>query len=229
MITAELALANRILTAERVLDAFGHVSVRSPKRPDRYLLARSRAPELIEVSDILEFDLDSRAIEATDAALYAERVIHGEIYRLRPDVMAVCHHHAAAFLPFCITGEDYLPIMPLGAVGGLRPPFWDQREGFGDTNLLVKTRDEGRSLARALGANNLVLMKRHGVTVVGASLQELVFRAIYSCRNAESQWQALAVGPVDALSAGETEAAAQSASPAIRRAWELWVNRQAGQ
>ncbi len=108
----ELALANRMLANEGVLDAFGHVSVRHPQNPNRYLLSRSRAPELVEPGDVLEYDLDSKPVVPPTMRLYSERVIHGEIYKARPDVMAVCHHHAPSIMPFCITGEKLVPVYP---------------------------------------------------------------------------------------------------------------------
>jgi hypothetical protein len=147
----ELALANRIVANEGVLDAYGHVSMRHPDDPDRYLLSRSLAPELVTPDDLIEYDLDSRPVRDTNIAQYSERVIHGEIYKARPDVMSVCHHHAPAFMPLLATRTDYVPVFALGSIGGSKPPFWDQRDEFGDTNLLVVKPAEGAALARALG------------------------------------------------------------------------------
>lgn len=222
-----VALANRILAHEGVLDAFGHVSVRHPDDPNRYLLSRSRAPELVEPTDILEYTLDSVPVVKPTVSLYSERVIHGEIFKARPDVMAVCHHHAPAFMPLCITRTDYVPVFHLGASGGRMPPFWDQRDEFGDTNLLVVKPEEGASLARTLGQHQMVLMVRHGVTVVGTSVQDLVFRCYYSCRNAEYQTQSGILGPIGPLSAGEIEKGASiaTATTGLVRAWEYWTVR----
>ena len=139
--------------------------MRHPRDPDRYLLSRSRAPELVSPADVIEYDLDSDPLTPTSEKLYAERVIHGEIYKARPDVMAVVHHHAPAMMPFCITGTPLVPVFHLGATIGASVPFWDQHDEFGDTNLLVVKPEEGASLARALGRSNLVLMNRHGATV----------------------------------------------------------------
>ena len=150
-IVAELALANRILANEGVLDAFGHVSARHPGDPGRYLLPRARSPGLVEPGDILEFTLDSEPVKPPKVHMYAERVIHGCIYQARPDVMAICHHHAPAVMPFAIAGKPIVPVFHLGAAGGEDMPFWDQHDEFGDTNLLVVKPEEGRSLARALG------------------------------------------------------------------------------
>ena len=223
----ELTLANRILAHEGVLDAFGHVSVRHPNDPKRYLLSRSRGPELVEPADILEYDLDSEPLRPPTARLYSERVIHGEIYKARPEVTSVCHHHAPAVMPYAISGEDIVPVFHLGAVIGSKAPFWDQRDEFGDTNLLVIKPEEGRSLARALGPHWIVMMRRHGATVAGTSVRETVFRSIYSCRNAEFQTQARALGRVGQLTAGEVERArAHNLQPGpINRAWEYWTVR----
>src|SRR6202049_2396815 len=164
---AEPALANRILAHEGVLDAFGHVSMRHPADPGRYLLSRSRSPGLIEAADVLEYTLDSVPVKEPTVSLYAERVIHGCIYEARPDVMAVCHHHAPAVMPFAVAGKPIVPVFHLGGTMGEEAPFWDQHDEFGDTNLLVVKQEEGHSLARALAKHSVVMMNRHGATVVG--------------------------------------------------------------
>jgi len=225
----ELAVANRILGHEGVLDAFGHVSMRHPADPGKYLLPRSRSPELIEPDDIFEFTLDSAPIVPPKVQLYSERVIHGEIYKARPDVMAVCHHHAPAVMPFCITGEPLVPVFHLGATIGAKVPFWDSQDEFGDTNLLVVKPEEGASLARALGSHSVVLMRRHGATVVGAGLRELVFRSIFSCLNAIYLKDASRMGPIGPLTPGEIEmAGAINQIPSVPlRTWEYWATRLA--
>ncbi len=220
----ELIVSTRILANENVLDAFGHVSVRHPHDPQRYFISRHQAPELAEVSDLVELNLDSEPIKPTEFRLYSERVIHGEIYKARPDVHAVCHHHAHAMLPYAISGQELVPVFHLGAVIG-KVQFWDQRDDFGDTNMLVIKPEEGASLARALGPHSTVLMRRHGATVAGASLLELTFRTVFGCDNAKLQSQAIAHGHVDALSPGEAEltSAHQLRPPSMGRAWNYWV------
>src|SRR5215475_4291176 len=178
-----VARANRMIAHEGVLDAFGHVTMRHPTDPGRYLMSRSRAPELVQPDDILEFTLDSQPVKQTDMRLYGERVIHGGIYEARPDVNAVCHHHAPTILPYCISGMELKPIYHLGAAMGARVPFWDSRDDFGNTALVVIKPEEGRSLARALGKDWTVLMRRHGATVAGTDIRQLVFRTIYTCKN----------------------------------------------
>src|SRR5262249_12707939 len=228
----QIALANRMLANEGVLDAFGHVSLRHPGDPGRYLLSRSRSPAVIEPADVLEFTLDSEPVAPPKAALYAERVIHGCIYQARPDVMAICHHHAPAVMPFAIAGVAIVPVFHLGAAGGETVPFWNQHDEFGDTNLLVGKPQEGRPPARALGPHAAVLMNNHGATVVGRDLRELVSRAIFMCQNADYQLKAKALGNVATLTAGEARLAGViNALPNVtNRTWEYWTQRleQAG-
>jgi HCOMODA/2-hydroxy-3-carboxy-muconic semialdehyde decarboxylase len=223
----ELVIANRILSHEGVNDAFGHVSVRHPSDSNRYLLSRARAPLSVEPDDILEFKLDSEPAKRTSARLYAERVIHGCIYQARSDVMAVCHHHAPAVMPFCASGKPIVPVFHVGAVIGEQTPFWDQHDEFGDTNLLVVKEEEGHSLARALGRHSVVLMRRHGATVVGASLKELVSRSIILCQNAEYQMRAYMLGAPTPLRPGEAKLAGEiNAMPSVvARTWEYWSVR----
>src|SRR5215469_16571056 len=200
----ELAVANRILANEGIIDAFGHISARHPTDPNRYFISRHRASELVEPSDILEMTLDSKPVVPTNVRLYSEMVIHGEIYKVRPDVNSVCHHHAPSVLP-----------------------FWDSRDEFGDTNLLVRTPEEGASHARALGPHYMLLLRRHGASLAGKSLRECVFRSIYTTRNAELQLRAMAIGTLGPLSAGEVEKCGghNLGSRGVERAWEYWVTR----
>jgi ribulose-5-phosphate 4-epimerase/fuculose-1-phosphate aldolase len=226
----DLAVANRICSHEGIIDAFGHVSMRHPTRPDRYLISRSRSPELVEPADIYEYTLDSEPVTPLLDGIrgYGELVIHGEIYRARPDVNAVSHHHGMAFLPFCNSGEAPVALYHMGAQIGDRVPFWDSRDEFGDTSLLVLKPEEGRSLAKALGPHWLVLMRRHGATVAGRNLIELVFRTIYTYRNAELQLMCKTQGhALSPLTPGELKLARErNLEPRPQaRAWEYWSTR----
>ena len=225
----DLAAAYRVVANEGILDAFGHISVRNPDNPQRYFLSRSRAPALVQADDILEYDLDFNPIVPPVTRPYSERVIHGEIFKARPDVNAVCHHHAPSIMPFAISGMPLVPVFHLGAAMGRHAPFWDSRDEFGDTNLLVVKPEEGASLARALGKHAIVLMRRHGATVVGGELRELVFRTIYSAKNAEHQLAAHMLGHVSPLTDGEADMASQLnlAPGPLARAYEYWVRRLA--
>jgi ribulose-5-phosphate 4-epimerase/fuculose-1-phosphate aldolase len=225
----DVAIANRILANEGLLDAFGHVSMRHPAMPDRFLISRHRAPELVTAADIVELNLDGEPAVPTSFRLYGERIIHAAIYAARGDVMAICHHHAPAVMPYAIARAELVPVYHLGALMGPKVPYWDSQDEFGDTALVVVTPEEGRSLARALGPYWMVLMGRHGATVVGTSLREMVFRAVYAARNAELQTQAKLVGGVNRLTPAEAEkAAAYNLRPApMERAWDYWAMRLA--
>lgn len=118
-----LALANRILVRQGVLDAFGHVSPRNPDNADLFFLARSVGSELVIEDDILLFDADSQSVTATDVPLYSERVIHGTIYQARSDVAAVRHHHAPAIPPFCLADLKLRVVTQLGATIGTHVPL----------------------------------------------------------------------------------------------------------
>jgi ribulose-5-phosphate 4-epimerase/fuculose-1-phosphate aldolase len=224
----ELATANRIAANEGVLDTFGHVSMRHPDNPNRYFLSRSSAPDMVTAEGLIEYDLDSQPLRDPGVSQYSERVIHGEIYKARPDVMSVCHHHSPAFMPLLATGTDYVPVFHLAAVGGIRPPWWDQRDEFGDTNMLVVKPEEGASLARALGQHQLVMMWRHGVTIVGSSVRDCVYRAVQTCRNADFMVRAMSIGSiVSSLSPGEVNLARQitGKTTGLTRSWDYWVTR----
>lgn len=224
----DLALANRMVAHEGVLDAFGHISIRHPEKPDRYFLSCSRSPELVTPADIYEFDLESQPVSVpADVKLYGERVIHGCIYQARPDVQAVVHHHSGSMLPFCFTDRKLVAVYHLGASMGAEVPVWDMRDDFGETNLIVKTPEEGRSLATALGPNWIVLMRRHGVTVAGRTLPEVVFRSIWAARNAEYLLRGSEIGNVTPLSRSEIEQAeAYNLAPGpLGRSFEYWTRR----
>lgn len=223
----ELATANHILFDQGVLDGFGHVSARHPGRADRFLLSRNLAPALVSEDDVLEFDLDGEPVGVTGRKVYLERFIHGEIYRARPDVGAVVHSHAPSLLPFgIVAGVRFCPVCHMA--GFIRPdvPVFEIRAHAGEaSDLLIRDSGLGRDLVRCLGDHPLVLMRGHGATVVGTSLRQAVFRAVYTEVNARIQAAALGLGPVTGLTAGEAEAADAANDGQIGRAWEFWTLR----
>ena len=180
----DVVIANRILAHEGVVDAYGHVSVRHPLDPTRYLLSRSRAPELVERGDIVEFDLEGKSVSGDTRAPYLERFIHGAIYEARPDVQAVVHAHAEAVLPFTISATPLRPVVHMASFIGARIPVWDIRDNFGDTNLLVVNMAQGRDLARGLGGERVALMRGHGFVAAGRSLPEAIRIGVYMPVNA---------------------------------------------
>jgi HCOMODA/2-hydroxy-3-carboxy-muconic semialdehyde decarboxylase len=221
----DLVSANRILAHEQVIDGFGHISIRHPERPDRFFLSRSRSPELVTLDDLMEFDLDCKPIDQRGRAMYGERPIHGAIYKVRPDVNAVIHHHAHPILAFTFSHEKLRPVFHMGGVMGREVPSWDIRTRFGDTDLLVVTMDQGIDMARALGNNRMVLMRRHGCTIAANTLRQAVFIAVYSTDNAKLQLAAR--GELEYLSDGEIDATGGLLTMpiAMDRAWEYWARR----
>ena len=221
----ELVTALQILCNEGVLDTFGHISVRHPSDPGRFLIPYSAAPNCVTEQDIAELDLSSDPARPTERRLYSERFIHGSIYGARADIGAVIHHHPAALMPYCATGSAPLPISQAGAAMGKTVAFWDSRLEFGDTNLLVSDGEMGDSLARALGPDWIVLMRRHGVTVAGRNLHEAVYRAISACENAAYAATAQSEGGVEPLSDGELDAIQPNIPARSERAWQFWAER----
>jgi ribulose-5-phosphate 4-epimerase/fuculose-1-phosphate aldolase len=222
----ELVTANRILAREDVLDAYGHVSVRHPLDPERFLLACSRSPELVEYSDILEFDLNGQVIHAGGRKLYLERFIHAAIYEARPDIQSVVHSHAEDVLPFTMTTASLRAVIHNASRIGEHVPVWDIRDQFGDTNMLVANITQGRDLAKALAAENVVLMRGHGFAAAAGNLLDAVGLAVYLPKNARVLLKSMPLGEVKALSAGEIEQITSGPQAHdMKRAWEYWSQR----
>jgi len=222
LLVEKLAVANRILYRQGVVDSFGHVSVRHDKSPHHFLLARNMAPALVRRQDILVFDLDGTALDAGGQRVYLERFIHGEIYRARPDVQAVVHSHSPSVIPFGATRQPLRPIFHMCGFLGEGTSLFEIRDVAGDTDMLVSSNALGAALAAALGSRSAVLMRGHGSTVVGASLEQAVYRAVYTEVNAKLQMQAVALGDVMYLNAGEAAKTAATNETQVPRAWELW-------
>jgi len=221
-------LASRILNDRGVLDAYGHVSIRHPMKPDHYLLSRSLSPEFVTRSDIIEFKLDGTPVNDTRPA-YLERFIHGAIYEARPEINAVIHSHAEDVLPFSISKTTKMCcVAHVASDMGAHVPVWDIAEKFGDeTNLLVINMAQGRDMARALGKNAVVLMRGHGFSAASDGLLKLVRMSVYLPRNARILLAAMRLGEFKALSEGEIRTRNQfrAGSPEMQRGWEFWARR----
>ncbi|MGE3248199.1 MAG: class II aldolase/adducin family protein [Beijerinckiaceae bacterium] len=228
----DVVIANRILARNNVLDAYGHVAIRHPERADRYFLARSVSPAIVEPEDVIEFHLDGTPVDKEERRpLYLERFIHGGVFEKRPDVMATLHSHADEILPFSISKTTRLrPVIHACGDMGENIPVWDIADKFGDdTTLLVTNMDHGRDLAACLDCNRMALMRAHGFVCVGRTINDLVRLSVYIPRNARTQFAAMQMGEYKALSRGEIEArlALDPEAPAMRRGWEFWA-KEAG-
>ena len=221
----KLVIANRILYDQGVVDGFGHVSVRHDKSHDHFLLSCNRAPGLVRKADILAYDLNGDLAVPSDQRSYLERFIHSEIYRSRPDVMSVVHSHSVSVIPFGVTGQRLRPIFHMSGFLGSGSTLFEIREAGGNTDLLIRDMGLGKALAKSLGQHNCVLMRGHGSTVVGPSLEQAVYRAVYAEENAKLQLTSAALGPIEFLNAEEAQLAMTTVEGQVRRPWELWSQR----
>ncbi|NNF24912.1 MAG: class II aldolase/adducin family protein [Rhodobacteraceae bacterium] len=226
---ADLVTASRILAHEGICDAFGHISVRNPDDPSRFFLARAIAPELVTRDDILQFELDGTAVD-DDRKPFLERFIHGTLMQARPDIQSVVHSHSRGVIPFGVTGTPIRPLLHSCGVLGTDVPVWDANDAFGDTNLLISSNEMGADFARTLGGARAALMRGHGSTVVGRSIREAVYSAVYLDVNAQLQAAAMQIGTVKYLTDGEIsliQSRLADAKPdeGYDRAWQYWARR----
>jgi ribulose-5-phosphate 4-epimerase/fuculose-1-phosphate aldolase len=227
----DLVAANRILSDQGVVDGFGHVSARHPGDSSRFLLARSLAPGLVTAEDIMEFDLDGAALDPRGRALYAERFIHSELYKAYPEIKAVVHSHSPSIIPFGATKVPLRPIYHMSSFLGAGVPVFEIREAGGPaTDMLIRSPELGAALAQKIGASAVVLMRGHGNVVVGQSVRQAVFRAIYTEINARLQSEAvrLGEGEVTFLSDEEAASASRTNDAVLNRPWELWKRQALG-
>ncbi|MCE7029967.1 class II aldolase/adducin family protein [Jiella sp. CBK1P-4] len=223
----ELVMANRILAREDVIDDFGHISVRNPLNPDTYFLSRSRSPAVVTRADIMEFTLDGEPIGSDTRRPYAERHIHGAIYKDRPDVNAVTHHHARSVLPFTMVDVSLRPMFHMASVIGKDIKTWDSQDEFGDTNMLVDSMAMGHSLSRTLGDNRVALLRGHGCICAAADVRSVIMVSIALRDNAALIQETRQLGDVTYLTDGEIDMAGRmllSEMP-LARAWDYWVGR----
>jgi ribulose-5-phosphate 4-epimerase/fuculose-1-phosphate aldolase len=206
-----------------VLDAFGHVSARSDKNPERFIISRSLAPALVTGKDLMELDVNSEPLPGDKRKAFLERYIHGEIYRARPEVKAIVHSHAPSVIPFGIAKTKLRPVFHMAGFLWSGAPVFEIRDTRRDNDLLIRDLPLGRALAKTLGACTCVLMRGHGMTVVGESVAEAVFRSIYTESNAKLQLQAMGLeGPIEFLSDAEGRGATKVNQATLDRPWELW-------
>jgi len=222
----DLAAASRILADQGVFDAAGHVSMRHPGHPERFLMSRSLAPQMIMADDIMEFDLDCNAIDPRGRNGFIERYLHGEILRKRLDVLAVAHSHSPSVIAFGLSNTPMRAMYHNAAFLAAGVPVFDIREKFGTTDIVVSTAAKGAALAEVLADKPVALLRAHGMVVVGPTLPVAVFRAIFTDISARIQHQALALGgPLAALDAEEGRLADVVNVQTVGRSWDLWKSR----
>lgn len=220
-----LVYANRILYDHGIVDGLGHASVRHDSVPGAYLLSCNRAPGMVRRQDIVCYDYDGNALSDTTERPYLERFIHGEIYRARPDVVAVVHSHSSSVIPFAITKNMLKPVYHMSGFLGKGSAHFEIRDAGGNTDMLIRSSYLGEALAKSLGQHSCVLMRGHGSTVVGTSLQQAVFRAIYAEMNAKLQLAAQGLGDITFLNEEEAQLSSDMNDGQIPRSWNLWIQR----
>ena len=222
----DLAAASRILVDQGVFDAAGHVSMRHPGNPMRFLMSRSLAPQFVSAGDIMEFDLNCEAIEPKGRNGFIERFLHGEIYKKRPDVMAIAHSHSASVIPFGLTNTPMRAMYHNAAFLAAGVPVFDIREKFGASDIVISTQSKGAALAEVLAGKSVALLRAHGMVTVAESLPVAVFRAIFTEVSARVQLQASALGgPIAALDVEEGRLADIVNVATVGRSWDLWKRR----
>jgi 3-hydroxy-2-methylpyridine-4,5-dicarboxylate 4-decarboxylase len=221
----ELVLANHILYDQHAVDGYGHISVRNPNNPNTFFLARSVAPSVVTVADIIEYDMNGNALNGDNRVSYGERFIHSGILRNRPDLQSVIHGHASPILPFGLTGTPLKPIYHMSAFLGSGAPIFDiskVAKPDPDTDMFVKSTELGDALSNSMGSQYFVLMRGHGYAAGAESIQKAVFRAVYAIQNASIQMEAMKMGEVKYLSPGEAKKSQETIEKTISRPWQLW-------
>jgi len=191
---ADLITGYRILVNEGILDSFGHISVRSARDPGVFFMPRAMPPALVSLDDLLALRVaDSQPIEPKGRRVNGERYIHGEIYKARPDVMAVIHSHSQAVIPLSLTSIKMKPVVAQAGFLPPETPTFEIRDGRkpGERGMQVTDSTRGAALARTLSSYPAALMRGHGNVVVGASVKQAVVYAAYVDINARMQTQAL--------------------------------------
>ncbi len=221
----DLVTANHVLSNENILEAYGHVSVRDPENPKHFLLSRSKSPRFVEEEDILIFDFDGNVQVETQHRPYAERILHGQIYKARPDVNAICHHHALPLLPFTVTGIELRPVIHTGCMFYEGIPLYDDYDV--SDGMLIINKKEGERIARTLSDKRALLLRGHGVIVVGFEIRDMVMGSIYIADNAKVQYQSLQIGTPKYLSYEEARAATELmlSDMVLERGWSYWSAR----
>lgn len=222
----DLVAANRILAHEGIVDAYGHISLRHPERPDRFFLAAGCSPELVTFADLREYDLDCRPVLADGHPMYVERPIHGAIYQHRPDVHAVIHNHAHEVIPFSVAKTIRLrPLFITAASIGVDIPIWDSRDKFREVGMLVTTMAQGNDLAQRLDRSTVALLRGHGCVVTGKSVYDAVHTAVLLRDNAKMQTEAMRFGEIIYLDDIEIAKSGGPPQGPKARAWQYWLTR----
>ena len=194
----QVALAHRLL-AHYALGAYqGHVSARVPS--ENLLIIRANpavALSRTQPEDLMILDFDGNVVEAADS--YPDRVagwaVHTEIYKARPEIMAVTHTHQKWCSVFGIAGRDVLPVLhpPTASIAAETWPVYDDDGG------LVHNPEQGQRVAELLGGNVACHLRNHGMVFVGTTVSKATLGAADAEEQAEVTWLAMAVSEPEAI------------------------------
>ncbi|OCL14583.1 arad-like aldolase/epimerase [Glonium stellatum] len=196
-----LITANHILHYYNIVDGFGHISIRHPDPSKQtYIMPGYLAPALVHCADdLIEYHIsDGSPVDPNAKKGYSERFIHGEIFKRFPSINCVIHSHSEAVLPFMIAGVPMRPAFHMAGFLGADVPMFDITKIYeaGDQqDMLVNNVKFGSALASHFAENTadstsplpdhlVVLMRHHGFTTLGESIQDAVYRAMYTQTNA---------------------------------------------
>jgi len=212
----KLVTACRILDREGITDGYGHVGVRVPDA-NAFLTIANVSPGCATVERLIMQDFDGKYLGGAEPPPN-EWPIHACVLKARPDVMAVCHTHSVWSTLFSVLPIKLRPLHHYGKFLSADGPPVYQAAG------LVRTIERGEELARTLGDGPVVLLRAHGDTVVGASIEQAVQRTIRLAKLGELAHLALLHGAPRYLSAEELETfSADERFPL--RGWEYFVSR----
>ena len=184
----KVAYSCNILAIEGHWDQIlGHVSARIPGEQAFLMKPHSFGFEEIRPYHLIVCNFEGEKIRG-DYERHSEVFIHSEIYKARPDVNSVVHSHPPYATAF---GSLRRPLRPISHEGSI---FHENLPLFDYTTTLIRTPDLGARLAESLKSCRGVLMKNHGSTVVGESVEVATLYAVFLEKAARIQLAAMAAG-----------------------------------
>jgi ribulose-5-phosphate 4-epimerase/fuculose-1-phosphate aldolase len=207
-----VARAVRVLNSAGVMHMSGHLAVRDAGDPDRlWINSRKASRSTLTAKDIVPVDLTTGKRIGSGDEPPSELPIHLSVFRRRPDVKAIVHTHPEHVIALSIVD---IPLMPVHLAAGFLPeraPVWD------DPNIITSI-DRGEILADHLGSENVLVIRGHGVVVIGATFEEAVARTVLVAENARIQCMANNLGTPRTLKGDElARAAKQMCQPIVMK------------
>jgi L-fuculose-phosphate aldolase len=220
-LAVDVAWGSRILAWAGQGDlTLGHVSGRRPAASVMFMKRKGLGLEEVTPSDILQIDLDGRKVRG-EGAVHLEVVLHSAVYRARADVSAVIHAHPPYATAFGAT-DAALEFLTHDSV-----LFADGVGVFEDDAGLITTAAQGGSIAAALGGRRALLLRNHGVLVVGKSVAWAVLTALTLERAITLQAIARSLGAPRPISAAMATAMMPDKyrDDFVDEYWQYWIRQ----